>query len=849
MPRQSNFLGGELDPLFWGRTDLPIFGRGLRRMRNFFASKHGAAVSRPGTLYIGTSKNDLSEPNVRLVPFVYSDELAYVLEVGVADGAMYFRFFRDGERVLATFLDYDAQTVAFDTTAGNDLFGSTSFTHARIIADDNNGATGTLQIEIISGPGFSDNEPIENVAGAGAATANQGSHPTAANYQDTYELAGGTFAGDLKKLKWAQTGAVLTLTHPEFPAVDLTRVDEDEWTLEQTAFSTPAPFFDGDASPTLKDPLPTIDATHPGQQWELYVTLSVRDAAGRRFETSAWLITEKWDGILANAATALAVAQKLAIYTDRPLTILTGAHVPLDPLNIENLDYVVESVNYYRGQGLERGWVGSTTLFGEFVDLGAEPIYAFPPPRGTMPFQLEAYVGDPDVDLYPYAVAFFQDRLCFGATRDQPMSVWLSHTGNYRNFDLMQVNHHSGESLLFGLAAMQYEEVRHLFADAKLLAFTGASSWGLIGSQGSALDFDSVDIRREDSVGASHVPPVKVEDSILFVRTKGTGVRALKLEGDKYLGQDVSAHSQHLFLGETVTADLLTYTKAIEDWTFAEDPWGILWACRNDGVLLSLTHTGGEFGWARHDCAGARFLRACAIPEGEEDAVYLLVQRTINGALVNCIERMASRVQRGNQDDDCCVDCAVKYVGAPEDTGTLTPDDVLDGKVLRISLPHLQGETVWVCGVDNIPLEFTVDDGTDGYGSIPGITLDEAFAANNVGEDEVTLYIGLMFTPELETLDAISSETRQKRRIVERVGIELDQSTGVYAGPTFDEEDLVTSKPNTVAAGYLAPSKATALVSFAVPDKWSDSGKACVRQQLPLPVTVVGITRDIKFGD
>lgn len=848
MPRQSNFLGGELDPLFWGRTDLPLFQRGLRRMRNFFASKHGAAVSRPGTLYIGPSKNDLSDPNVRLVPFVYSDELAYVLEVGVAGGEMYFRFFREGERVLATYIDYDAQTVAFDTTAGNDLFGSTSLTHARIIANDNAGATGTLQIEVVSGPGFVDNETIANIAGAGSATANQGSHATT-NYQDTYELGGGTFSGDLKKLKWAQTGAVLTLTHPEFPALDLTRVDEDEWTLEQTAFSTSAPFFDNDASPTLEDPLPAIDATHPGQQWQYWVTLSVRDAAGRRFETAAWEITEMWDGNIANPATPLSVPELIYVGADRPVTILTAAHIPLDPRNVEDLTYVVEAVNYYRGQGLERGWIGSTTLFGEFVDLGAEPNYAFPPPRGTLPFQLDAYVGDPDVDLYPSAVAFFQDRLCFGATREQPMSVWLSHTGNYRDFDLPLVTHHSGESLLFGLAALQHEEVRHLFPDAKLLAFTGASSWGLIGAQGSAIDFGSVDIRREDSVGASHVPPVKVEDRILFVRTKGTGVRALKLEGEKYFGQDVSAHSQHLFLGETVTEQALTYTKAIEDWAFAEDPWGLLWACRNDGVLLSLTHTGDEFGWARHDCDDARFLRVCAIPEGEEDAVYLLVQRTINGALVNCIERMASRVQRNNQDDDCCVDCAVKYVGDPEDLGTLSADDELAGKVLRIDVPHLQGEEVWVCGVDNIPRAFTVDDGTDGYGAVPGITLDEAFEANNVGEDEVTLYIGLKYTPELETLDAISSDTRQKRRIVERVGIELDQSTGVYAGPTFDEEDLVTSKPNTVAAGYLAPSKATALVSFAVPDKWSDSGKACVQQQLPLPVTVVGITRDIKFGD
>ena len=57
MPRQTNFGGGEISPLLWGRTDLPFWARSLRACLNFFISKPGAAVSRPGTTYVGEMKN------------------------------------------------------------------------------------------------------------------------------------------------------------------------------------------------------------------------------------------------------------------------------------------------------------------------------------------------------------------------------------------------------------------------------------------------------------------------------------------------------------------------------------------------------------------------------------------------------------------------------------------------------------------------------------------------------------------------------------------------------------------------------------------------------------------------
>ena len=76
--RQTNFGGGELSPLLHGRTDLPLYQRGLRVLRNFVVSREGMAISRPGTVHIAKTK--LYAKRVRLIPFVYSDTVSYVIE-------------------------------------------------------------------------------------------------------------------------------------------------------------------------------------------------------------------------------------------------------------------------------------------------------------------------------------------------------------------------------------------------------------------------------------------------------------------------------------------------------------------------------------------------------------------------------------------------------------------------------------------------------------------------------------------------------------------------------------------------------------------------------------------------
>lgn len=77
---QPNFSKGELSDELLGRFDVAAYSAGLKRARNVIILKYGGVTKRPGTRLVA-EVYDASEP-VRLIPFQFSTEQAYALEMG-----------------------------------------------------------------------------------------------------------------------------------------------------------------------------------------------------------------------------------------------------------------------------------------------------------------------------------------------------------------------------------------------------------------------------------------------------------------------------------------------------------------------------------------------------------------------------------------------------------------------------------------------------------------------------------------------------------------------------------------------------------------------------------------------
>lgn len=802
--RQTNFSGGELDKLLHGRTDLPIFRTGLRTCRNFFITKSGAAMSRPGSTFVRETK--FPDPptgifedrygRVRLVSFVASDTHSYVLEIGSG----YIRFHRLGGTV-----EQPAGT-PYELTTYVDI----------------NGATQAIPWGWTS----------------------------------------------LFVMTFAQVGDVVTMTHPTSPAMELRRTGHTDWSLREVKFSRPAAEWpDVGASvmenpfdpigPTtvtttpfmLQEPLPTADADHPEQEWVWLVTALMQDiATGETFESVGTVVSQSTDGTETFPTNPPdrndLTTHSVCLYPDKAVTLIR-LEVAILPAVYRTHAFLI-----YRGRGDVFGYVG-TTRSRTFVDVGAEPDYTIQPPIGQQPFKVLNQDGTLNRTEYPSAVGFFQERRAFAGTRDsnavvrRGSDIWYSATGDYYNFDERLATDIAGEPLHFALACTKREEIRHLVeCDNWHVVLSNSTARAIGGQQGHPLDFDAIASPVVDKVGSAYVTPQVVDESVLFVRTKGTGARALvPIGGEKpFRGFDISTHAQHLFTG---------MSRTIVDWAYAEDPYGVVWAVREDGALLSLTFQREPYqaAWARHDTDGY-YEAVCSVPEGEEDAVYVAVRRNINGADVRYIERLTSRVRRVLEDDedpvytssptvtdvntiwptDVCADCCLPYAGAP--TTTLTGLDELEGKDVYVLA---RGSAV--IG----PLTVTAG----------AIELDAMPEANTV--DLITglpiwvAHVGLAFQADLETLAIRGGEATLREKTVVSVGFELVEARGAEAGQDF--EHLDTWDQRDVGDGYGPISAATTLLRSPVDNTWDDAARACLRQSLPLPITVVGITRELALED
>ena len=75
-----SFSKGEIAPDLYGRFDVDAYAQSLRKARNVVILKYGGVTKRPGTRLVA-EVYDAAAP-VRLIPFTFSIEQTYALEMG-----------------------------------------------------------------------------------------------------------------------------------------------------------------------------------------------------------------------------------------------------------------------------------------------------------------------------------------------------------------------------------------------------------------------------------------------------------------------------------------------------------------------------------------------------------------------------------------------------------------------------------------------------------------------------------------------------------------------------------------------------------------------------------------------
>lgn len=270
---------------------------------------------------------------------------------------------------------------------------------------------------------------------------------------------------------------------------------------------------------------------------------------------------------------------------------------------------------------------------------------------------------------YPSVPGYFQERRVFANTLNETDTYYMSQPGLFHNFDA-RLPPIASDALIGSPWSLQVDGVQWLIqTSGGLLVLTGTSGWLLAGAGSFATNVQPISPSTQDNVpqafsGVSPtVMPIKINYDVLYVNSKGS----------KYfdLPYQLYALSEPLDLTE-ISAHLFTGFTVLEN-AYCDEPDKLLWAVRNDGVMLSLTFYKSQqvASWTRHDTNGL-FVSVCSVTEPPVTALYVATERFIGGHDAYMIERMDNRIW--NAIEDCwCVDCGLS-LPQPTPSATLVAD-------------------------------------------------------------------------------------------------------------------------------------------------------------------------------
>lgn len=842
---QRSFSGGEIAPALYARTDTIKYATGLRTCRNMMVMRHGGATNRPGTLFVGEVKD--STKTVRLVPFIFSADQTYVLEFG----NLSMRVIRSGAYVTETELNISNITQASQAVVTITLHGYSNGDEVYLSGiggmTELNGRN--FKISDVTGSTFK----IKYLDGTYVDSSLFGAFTSGGTSARVFSLTTPYLEADLSTLQFAQSFDIVNIVHPSYAPRELSRLDHDDWSLAAT-----------DLVPDANIPSITSLTGGSGPGPTSYVVTSI---AQDTFEESL---------------PSSAVATSNDASSANPITVNwndTGAY----------------EYNVYKASNGIYGFIG-TAGSTSFIDAGIVPDTLDTPPVNLTLFS--------SADNYPAAVSYYQQRLLYANTNNDPQKAWASRSASFHNFTV-SVPTQDDNSISFTLAGRQVNQIKHMVDIGTLIFFTSAGEWSIQGNQSGVLTPTDINPKQYSYNGSSDLAPIIIANNAIYVQARGSIVRDLSFDFqiDGYRGNDLTIFSAHLFDKYTLS-----------DWAYQQIPHSIIWAARSDGTLIGLTYVKEQqiLGWHRHDFEDATVENVCVVPENNEDVLYLVINRTIDGRTVRYVEKMETR-QIDAIEDSIFLDSCLSYDGtntngahsmtlatgttwSTDETITLisntsnyfTSDDVgnsytiynddgdtvtlyiteylsdillrgTPNKTVPVSLRGVPTLT-WIKNVDEVSglwhLEGkNVSVFADGF--VIANPNNDAYEIITVADGAITLprayskiHVGLPYTSDLETLDVDSNQGEtlmDKNKNVNKLTVYLESSRGFWAGAQAPDENVgfldgLYELKIRSDENYDEPiALKTGTAQVIIRPEWNSNGRIFIRNTDPIPMTILAV--------
>jgi hypothetical protein len=651
---KPSFSGGEFSPSLYARVDIQKYSTGARKLRNFFVHPYGGISNRPGLHYIAAAK--YNNKKTRVQDFQFSSNQNYVLEFG----DYYIRFYTNDAQLNKS---AGSAWVTGHAYTLNDLTYASSNVYRAI----QNHTSGTLSADITAERWTVDTAAwvattayvIGNYAGVSSGTASptiyyctQGHTSSTSftvdlaatlsgtalwNAQTIYEVPSPYAESDLSTLRFAQSADVLFIVSPDYQTRELTRYYDTTWQLSLYDFQNgPFRLANTDSTLTMRTSatsgVATLTAsasfffpTHASSVMQINHTIdgqTMSQSITAATITTSIMCGGTWRIITHGTWTGKFQVQKstdgTAWSTLRQFTSANDYNVDTygtEDMSDGALPFSVRAQAITLGSGtlnldltsdpyIQQGVV----KLGAYISPTAMTVTFQRPTGSTVTTTNWAEGAWSDYRGWPKTVVFAQDRLVFGGTLYDPQTLWMTQTGNYydfmRNDPLV-----ASDGITLNLPSQRLNEINGLTSLLQLLVFTTGGEWSVGSTSNNIFSPTSMQTRLNGYTGSNGIQPAVIVNRAIYIQSRGAVVRDMgyDLFTDTFTGSNLSLMSTHLFFHYNII-----------EMAYQQDPDSLIWAIRDDGILLSMTYMREQevLAWTWHDTNNGTdvFESVCSIP-------------------------------------------------------------------------------------------------------------------------------------------------------------------------------------------------------------------------------------------
>lgn len=498
-----------------------------------------------------------------------------------------------------------------------------------------------------------------------------------------------------------------------------------------------------------------------------------------------------------------------------------------------------------------------------------------------------------EVEGYPSVCGYYADRKVFANTPVQPQTLWMSRVGQYNNFG-KSVPLVDDDALTATINARKVNEIRALIPLDNLLVMTVGCEWRVTAGQDGVLTPSSLALRPQCFFGSSWVEPEIVGAGALYIQERGGRVRDIgyQFDIDGYSGNDM-----------TIFADHLVERNSIIRMAYAQQPSSLVMAVRDDGEMMCMTYVKEQevIAWSTWDTAGDVIEDVATIPEGTRDAIYLLVRRTIAGVQRRYIERLESRLF-DRIEDAVFMDSALSFDGTNTSTATIrltSTEGWGANTIVTVTGPAAffagvsdVGDQIWLADGDDwlrltietpvsdtvalaraereVPAAWQAVDRSDwawARDTVSGLAhlngREVVILADGHTEEPLTVvagaitlpqpariaHVGLQIIADIETLEVNvpgEQSVRDRKKAFSKVTLVTLGSRNIKVGRSVNR--LEEWKPREQEFYDDPPNLNDEIAEVWITSSWSTRGRFVVRQDKPLPLTILNVIPEVTVG-